>query len=451
MSWWNPSTWFNSAKYEYVAGNHTYTLTDPSTAALFTSAFRGGYAAESYINAALAVPEFFAVQDAITSRIMNGKFYVRRKSDGKDITDLRPHLKRLLEQPNPLQKGDDFRYAMAFYKIVAGNRYTYKKTSRLLADDYTGVQTLWQLRPQVTNIKLKSPRPEIFSITSTSDLIDKYLTSEDGRQIQIDPEFVLHDSDLGFSVDGELIKCTAATRAMEYPISNLCAVYEARNVIYVKGGPRVAIVSKKADSLIGSVALTPSEKKEVLDDLHKGYGLQHGKSPIAITGTPVDSIKIGANIAELLPFEETRACMYAIAAVQGVPKSVLPGEKGVTFSNAKEEEKGLYINRVIPEAQEICDVYNKILGLENEAFEIAVSFEHMEVLQADRLKQAQASKTETDTALIRYRAGMITKNKCREEMGEDKVTGEDYYYIDDPQRIENEQQNNGAAAQGRTD
>ena len=447
MAWWNPASWFGSVQYRNVEGNHVYELTDPA-AAKFLSAFRGGHSEESYLTAFISIPELFAVVDAIASRVMNGKFYVRRKSDGADITRLKPHLKRLLENPSALVKGDDFRYLMVVYKIVCGNRYTYKKTSEFLADNYQGITALFQLRPEKTDIILRNPRPDYFSISTPSDYIKEYVTYEDGRRIVIDPEFVLHDSDIALRLGEETVKGQSSLRAAEYPISNLCVVYEARNVIYVRTGPRVVLVSRKHDNLTGSVPLTDTEKKQALTDLHTPYGLQHGKSPIAISSLPLEVLKVGANIAELEPFEETRNSMYAIAATQCVPRSVLPSEKGTTFANAGEEEKALYENRVIPEAQEICDVYNSILGLTTEPFEIAVSFEHVAAMQAVRLKSAQAENYESDTANIQYEKGLITKNECREKQGLQPVEGEDYYIYNDPNKIkENAQQNKGAAQQ----
>ena len=46
-------------------------------------------------------------------------------------------------------------------------------------------------------------------------------------------------------------------------MSNLIAVYEARNVIYVKRGGLGFIVSKKTDAT-GSIALTDDEKEQLL-------------------------------------------------------------------------------------------------------------------------------------------------------------------------------------------
>lgn len=55
-------------------------------------------------------------------------------------------------------------------------------------------------------------------------------------------------------------------------ISNLVAVYEARNVIYVKRGGIGFLVSLKRDET-GSTAMEPKEKREIEDYLDKSYGL----------------------------------------------------------------------------------------------------------------------------------------------------------------------------------
>lgn len=446
MAWYNPVSWFNSATYENVGGKHVYTLTNPDTGK-FLSAFRDGHSELSYLRAFLHVPEVFAVYDAIASRAMNGRYYIRRKSDGADVTHSKTHLKKLLEQPNPFTKGDDFRYTMIIYKLVCGNRYTYKKISPFLNESvYTSVASLWQLRPWETEIELKRTRPNLFDCKSTGDFVENYITYEDGRRLELKPMYVKHDTDIAITAEslegtGDQLKGISSMRAAEYPISNLCAVYEARNIIYVKRGPLGAIISRRKDNS-GTVALTPKEKAQLRQDLNAVYGVTGGRSPVAVVaGEDLDYVKFGSNIAELLPFEETRASMYAIAMTQGVPRSVLPSEKGSTFSNQKDEERGLYTNRVIPEAQELCDVYNELLGLTNEPFEVAVSFDHVEVMQENRKDAAAAEKTETETAILKYEKGAITKNEMRVEMGEKPVPGEDYYVIDDPQRQQNERKN----------
>ena len=85
-------------------------------------------------------------------------------------------------------------------------------------------------------------------------------------------------------------------------MSNLIAVYEARNVIYVKRGGLGFIVSKKTDAT-GSIALTDDEKEQLLKQNFEKYGVRKGQVPYGISDADIDFVRTNLSIAELQPFE----------------------------------------------------------------------------------------------------------------------------------------------------
>ncbi len=95
-------------------------------------------------------------------------------------------------------------------------------------------------------------------------------------------------------------------------MSNLIAVYEARNVIYVKRGGLGFIVSKKTDAT-GSIALTDDEKEQLLKQNFEKYGVRKGQVPYGISDADIDFVRTNLSIAELQPFEETLADAINIA------------------------------------------------------------------------------------------------------------------------------------------
>ena len=75
--------------------------------------------------------------------------------------------------------------------------------------------------------------------------------------------------------------------AHKYPVANLVAVYEARNVIYTKRGAIGAVVNRKEDAdRVYSIDL--NRKKDIRNEFHKNYGLESGKDPMAIVDVPVE-------------------------------------------------------------------------------------------------------------------------------------------------------------------
>jgi phage portal protein BeeE len=198
----------------------------------------------------------------------------------------------------------------------------------------------------------------------------------------------------------------------EKAIANLIAVYEARGAIYVKRGALGLLVSRKSDAS-GSVALTDDEKKQVREDYNNTYGVTGNRDLTAITDQPMDYLRIGMSIEELLPFDETLADAAAIYACIGVPLSLMPRKDQSTYANQAADEKSLYINTVIPLAKKYALAYTQYFRLMEQAQPkyIDVDFSHVAVLQDDRSKEATAAKTEGDTWKVRFDNGLCSLNE----------------------------------------
>lgn len=443
MAWYNPFSWRQNVLYEQVQGTHTYTLGSPDYGK-FVSCFRGPYSDANVLTMFKTLPEVFAPIDGIARRVTAGKFVIRRISTD-EIVYTKTRLNQLMEKPNPFQRWSDFIYNLVVYKY-SGNRYVYTKIPKTLSATYENISSCWALPPQYTDIKLKSYHPDIFDMTSTSDLIDYYEVDWNGRSIKLTPNFVSHDSPLRIDeVDnGNPLKGISPIICDEYPMSNLCAVYEARNVIYVKRGPLGTIVSKKGDTS-GLIPLTKTEKEQLINDMQASYGLSHGKSPYAITALPVEFIQHGASIKDLMPLEETTANAYTIASTLQYPKELLPSEKQSTYENQKNAEVGLYQNVIMREAKEICNILTDQWRLTQSGLYMDVTFDHLEILQEDKKLEAETFNLRSTSVLSLYNSGFITKNAGLVMLGQEEVEGFDVYSFDDPNRQQPINNNSNAA------
>jgi hypothetical protein len=136
------------------------------------------------------------------------------------------------------------------------------------------------------------------------------------------------------------------------------------------------------------------------------------------------------SIEELQPFEETYASAAAIYGSLGVPRSFIPTKDGPTYTNGPADERKLYQDVVIKNGKEICQILNKVLGLEEIGCYADVSYDHVEVLQDDKKAKAEKDKIISDTALQQYDKGFITKNQVRVAIGQEEVAGDDVYVSD---------------------
>lgn len=408
-------------------GNHFYKLTNHDLG-IYQSCLSGGYSEANMITLFETIPEVFAPIDIIASRVQNGIFQLKRFDTDEVVYDNKK-WNQLTARPNWRQTWESFIYAAVVYKYVCGNRYFYSYLPSTLIKKLDNITSLWLLPPQYTEPKIKSNRPTIFTATSTSDVVEYYKVSIPGESDNIMPELVYHDTFIHFSLGNNCLKGIGPLRSDEMPISNLIAVYQARNAIYVKRGALGFIVSKKSDA-DGPVPLTPDEKDNLRQEMQSNYGVTGGRDVVGLTDVPVDFVRIAMSIEELQPFEETYASAAAIYGSLGVPRSFIPTKDGPTYTNGPADERKLYQDVVIKNGKEICQILNKVLGLDAIGCYADVSYDHVDVLQDDKKAKADVDKVRSETAILQYEKGLITKNQLLVAIGQESVTGGDVYITD---------------------
>lgn len=409
-------------------GNYIYKLTDHDLGQ-FKSCFKGGYSEANMITLFESIPEVFAPIDAIASRVANGVFQLKKIKTDEVVYDNKV-WNRLTTQPNWRMTWHRFIYNAVVYKLTAGNRYFYKYVPSVLKPKLDNISALWLLPPQYTEPHLRSDRPKFFAATSMTDMVDYYNFQWWGDTDNIPAELVYHDPNLQLGYDqANPLKGKGPLTADEYPMSNLVAVYQSRNVIYVKRGALGYLVNKKEDES-GTVALTKPEKQALRDETNSVYGVTGGRDLIGITDVPVEFVRVAMSIEELQPFDETFASAAAIYGTLQVPRSFIPSKEGVTFNNGASDERKLYQDVVIKEAKELAQILTTLLGLEQEGLYADVSFDHVEVLQEDKKAKAETNKMVVDTNLALYEKGHITKNQFLVAIGQEEIPGGDVYITD---------------------
>lgn len=357
---------------------------------------------------------------AIVNRITNGRFQLKDSKTDTVIYENK-EINKFLSKPNPLQTFEELIRQLEVYKLVTGNGYLYANTPDFIKSlpRYKVTDNYMVFPSQGVNINYKN-QIKLFSAGEISDIIDYYTVTIGGSQTKISPLNLLHLKDTSIGDGTDHIEGISRLVRLKYPLSNLMAVYEARNAIYVKRGAIGAIVSNSKDDS-GNIPLTPKEKEQLLKDYNDTYGIVNDKNPTMVTGLPVSFIRFNQSIQELQPFEETLSDAIQIAGVYNVPAVLIPRKDQATFSNQDTAEKSLYENVVIPEAVSTCKVLNEFLGLENDGMYLDVSFDHIPVLQPNARDKAETDKIVTDTCKVNFLSGIITLNEWLSKMGGDMV------------------------------
>ena len=266
----------------------------------------------------------------------------------------------------------------------------------------------------------------IFGIANIDELIKGYTLNLDAYSGLTIPYWqIWHDRDgIPELIRGNgYLKAESLLLSVKKPIANLIAVYEARNVIFLKRGALGFIVAQKEDPT-GTVALEPSEKEELHKEFNSKYGLEEGKSPFAITDIPVNFIKTSSSIAEMQPFDETLEDAIKIASVFGIPADLVPRKDQSTYANRDSAEKGVYTSTIIPAAKRFCEAITQFLGLEAKGLYLDCDFNDVACLQVGLKESEEVKKLVNERCLSQFNNGLISINDWRSQIHEDALDGD---------------------------
>lgn len=379
----------------------------------------GTYCGDNLIELYKSIPEVAFPINFILNRITAGKFLLKRTKDDSVVYDNK-EVNKFLSRPNPLQSFEQLLVLHIFYKKLLGNSYIKAAMSSDIASNeiWKWCSNYWVLPSPKVSVNTPTFIP-MYSTNTISEMINSYDLLFGGTIEHIDPKFIMHSKELDIDSNNPL-KGVSRLISQKKPISNLIAVYQARNIIYTKRGALGMLVSKKVDET-GSIPLTPDEKKAIRDEYNNTHGLTSDKSPVGISNTPLDFIKMSMSISELEPFEEALIDGCLIAGAYEIPSELIPRKDHGTFSNQEENEAKAYVNVVIPEARQFAKEITEFLGLENSGLYIDIDFSDIDVLKKGYKEEQESKAVLSKRCKEEFISGVITLNDWRARIGESKI------------------------------
>lgn len=385
----------------------------------------------NFIELFKTIPEVFWPIDFIAKRISEAHFDLKRAKDDSIVWCNRLGADTILKQPNPIMTWREIVYQHFVYKFTTGNAFFRAAMPENITADATKFQwctNYWSLPAHLVNVKPMdySYGVPMFGIAKIDELIKGYtLDLGPNSGLTIPYWQIWHDRDgipellrgVGY------LKATSRLLSVKKPIANLIAVYEARNVIYIKRGALGFIVAQKEDTT-GTVALEPDEKKELQNQITNNYGVGEGQSPWAVTDIPVNFIRTNLSISELQPFDETLEDAIKIASIYGIPAVLVPRKDQSTFSNQDTAEKSVYTSVIIPAAKRFCEALTIFLGLEQKGLYLDCDFSDVACLQIGYKENEEVKKLVNERCLIQFNNGLISINDWRAQIHEDALEGE---------------------------
>lgn len=370
------------------------------------------------------VPEVAWPVNYIASRAAGAK-YVLKKFDDDSVVWNNEAVNRILVKPNSFDTWYRTLWKHFAYKLVTGNSFI----KAAMSNAFAGAKTLYKwcdryvtLEEPYVTIEYKRQMGDIYGVSDVEDVVQCYY-HDYGQFVHrpIAPQCVFHDVDDTFGFyNGDPLKAKSRLCSVLKAISNLIAVYEARNVIYVKRGGLGWLVSEMADDM-GSRALTSTEKKQILEEADKMYGFGEGKYPYGISDVKLSFVRTNLSITDLQPFDETLADAVVIAGIYGIPPVLIPRKDQSTYSNQANAEKAVYSSVIIPLVQRFCQEFTHFLGLDQDGLYLDADFSGVDCLQAGKKEEQEVHRSIADRCKMEFESGVITLNDWRAQQGYQRV------------------------------
>ena len=313
----------------------------------------------------------------------------------------------LIKNPNPMQTWKDVIYCLAVNDALYSTAFAYApKRSFDIVNLFVPIAT-HRVKVHTTGKTLKQ--------LDKGGLIDYYTYNYDATYGGVNESDKLEKDEVVIiqTTDGiNVLNPVSRIDSLKYPLSNIKAQYNKRNVLLENIGA-IGILSSANSDLGGSLPMSPEEKEQIRKDWYN-----RSKDELIIAENDVKWTPMSFPTKDLMLFDELKADKLAIIDAYGLNYYIFSNESGSTYSNVNYGERLAYTNTIIPESDKIYDNLTEQLGLDKEGLRLKAHFDHIPVLQNDILSEAQSLNTRADALKKVQELGIVlTDEEMRSLMG----------------------------------
>ena len=340
----------------------------------------------------MTIPELRAVIDKRASMMASNEV---RMYDANGEEVLNHWFLDMVKKPNPVQSWADVVYSLSVNDALYSNAFGYSPVRSF----------------DIRNMFVPLPSNKVQIMTSgkklrqmdVDGLIDGYRFEYDNNEFE---SLELKDVIYLATNDGmNLIRPTSRIDALKYPLSNIKAQYNKRNVLLENIGA-IGILSAQNSDMGGAIPMTPEEKRSIQRDWYN-----RSKDEVIITESQVNWQSMSYPTRDLMLFEELNADKIAIIDAYGMNVNLFSSEKGTTFTNVRDSVRMVYTDTIIPETQQMYDTMAHQMGLSQQGYKIVADFTHLPVLQDDEQMKAQSLNTKADAINKIIQAGVLLSDE----------------------------------------
>lgn len=326
--------------------------------------------------------------------------------DGKNneiISDEYEYIRKILNNPNPMQDFSQFLKCVHMYVKLYGFCPLYI----VRATEKSPIKGLVPLPPECFKIE---DCPNVIELGSGIKHGKAYVEI-DGQNIELKHHeyTIIHDGI--FEVENGELKFYSPMSSLSEHVRNYAAQIKARGSLIINGGGK-GIIHGNDTSEFGNLELTPQEKEELNNEFKYKFGLVGQKYQILVTRAKVGWIPLSFDVSQLQLHEEDIACMKDIANAIGINPNLFISDS--TFQNQEAVKKSAYQDVIIPDANRIARALTNILC--KGGVKIKIDYTHVPCLQEDLSASALALKNMAIGLQTLKNMGLITAEEARIEI-----------------------------------
>jgi hypothetical protein len=335
----------------------------------------------------IEIPELRMVIDRRAS-MMSAGVPVLKDSDGNIVEN--HWVLDLIKKPNPTQSWSDVIFCISVNDGLWSNAFAYCPKRSFNVRNLIVPLPSDKMRINLSGRKLKQ--------MEQGGLIDSFTFNYDedtNEKLSMDDVLYFTTPD-GISI----VNPSSRIDSLKFPLSNLKAQYNKRNVLLENIGA-IGILSAKSNDIGGAIPMTPEEKAEIRNDWYR-----RSKDELIITEADVNWQPMSYPTKDLMLFEELNADKLALIDAFGLNSYIFSQDKGATFSNVKEGVRMAYTDTIIPETEQLYSSLSHQLGLDLEGLTLTADFSHLPILQQDENAKASAMNLRADVITKAQAAGI---------------------------------------------
>lgn len=374
----------------------------------------------SCIKAYRSCPPLASIINRKAQCYINGITEINNTQGKKAGGEIAARLRKLLLRPNPLQTWKQFEAQQYIYTQLFGFCVTLPiipAGMEELGPIYAS--SLWNIPSNLLEI---SESNRLFYESDISGMLNYIKLSYKGITTNLPIKNLFIFKDFIPSPDSMIFPGNRI-EAQQMPINNITGSYMSRNELINYAGAQ-GIFSPAASDSAGAVNLKEEQKKALQEDFSRQYGIQRGMWRYIISPTAVNWTAVGKPTKDLMLFEEIIDDIMRLCDAYNYPSPLLNSEKGPSVSNTAVYQAQIYNDGIIPESQDLYEQWNAYLRLEQYNLVMVKSYNHVAVLQENKVESSAARKNLDDALSIEFEKGLITLNDWLIELGKDTLPGD---------------------------